>query len=93
MRSWAYNRLGVLMGTSARASCPRWLNLRRGSLPMITLFLSQGDFYATAQRHMREQMLSVSLWFNATHRRSTIIASFLDAVATIAAVASSFPVY
>src|SRR5436309_499065 len=48
MRSWAYNRFGVLMGTSWRASCPRWLNLRRGSLPMIALFLSQGDFYATA---------------------------------------------
>src|SRR2546426_2206600 len=36
------------MGTSWRASCPRWLCLRRDSLPMITLFLSQGDFCATA---------------------------------------------
>jgi hypothetical protein len=37
------------MGTSARASCPRWLNLRRGSSPMITPFLLQGDVYATAR--------------------------------------------
>src|SRR6266496_4315032 len=50
MRSSAYNRFGVLMGTSWPASCPRWYGLREDSLPMITLFPSQGDFYATAQR-------------------------------------------
>src|SRR5947209_1387977 len=36
------------MGTSSRASCSRSLSLRGDSLPMITLFLSQGDFCATA---------------------------------------------
>src|SRR6266436_5915059 len=50
MRSSAYNRFGVLMGTSWPASCPRWYGLREDSLPMITLFPSQGDFYATATR-------------------------------------------
>src|SRR5262245_51837618 len=48
MRSAAYNRFGVLMGTSSRASCPRWLSLRGDSLLMITLISSQGDFCATA---------------------------------------------
>src|SRR4051812_40504563 len=48
MRSSAYNRFGVLMGTSWPASCPRWYGLREDSLPMITLLPSQGDFYATA---------------------------------------------
>src|SRR6516164_6913891 len=48
MRSAAYNRFGVLMGTSSRASSPRWLSLRGNSLPMITLISSQGDFCATA---------------------------------------------
>src|SRR5215475_9834086 len=52
MRSAAYNCLGVLMGTSWPASCPRWSGLRGHSLPMITLFPSQGDFYATAPGHM-----------------------------------------
>src|SRR6266508_3930675 len=47
-RSWAYNRFGVLMGTSWRASGPRWPSLREDVLPMITLFPSQGDFCATA---------------------------------------------
>src|SRR6516225_10814263 len=48
MRSAAYNRFGVLMGTSSRASSPRWLSLRGNSLLMITLISSQGDFCATA---------------------------------------------
>src|SRR4029450_4164006 len=48
MRASAYNRFGVLMGTSSRASGPRWLNMRGDSLPMITLISSQGDFCATA---------------------------------------------
>src|SRR5215831_1778591 len=48
MRSWAYNRLGVLMGTSWSVSCPHWHGLRDNSLPMITPFLSQGGFCATA---------------------------------------------
>src|SRR4029450_10718617 len=48
MRSWAYNRLGVLMGTSWSVSCPHWHGLRDNSLPMITLFLSQGGFCSTA---------------------------------------------
>src|SRR5713101_6118237 len=48
MRFSAYNRCGVLMGTSWRASGPRWPRLRTDSLPMITLFPSQGDFCATA---------------------------------------------
>src|SRR5215211_4714935 len=48
MRSLAYNRFGVLMGTSSRASGPRWLSLRGDSLPMRTLIASQGDFCATA---------------------------------------------
>src|SRR4030095_2240174 len=53
MRSAAYNRFGVLMGTSSRASCPRWLSLRGDSLPMITLISSQGDFCATALGHRK----------------------------------------
>src|SRR5215471_19313924 len=48
MRSWAYNGFGVLMGTSWRASCLRWPSWMGDSWPMITLFLSQGDFCATA---------------------------------------------
>src|SRR5438046_7690315 len=52
IRSWAYNRFGVLMGTSSRASCPRWPSLRGNSWPMITLFSSQGDFCATAFIHI-----------------------------------------
>src|SRR5262245_18271803 len=48
MRSWTYNRFGVLMGTSGRASGPRWPSLRGDVLPMITLFPSQGDFCVTA---------------------------------------------
>src|SRR5262245_53224294 len=47
-RSWAYNRFGVLMGTSGRASGRRWPSLRGDVLPMITLFPSQGDFCVTA---------------------------------------------
>src|SRR5262245_6625837 len=46
-RSWAYNRFGVLMGTSGRASSPRWPSLRGDVLPMITLLPSQGDFCVT----------------------------------------------
>src|SRR4030095_2555526 len=49
MRSWAYNRLGVLMGTSWSVSCPHWHGLRDNSLPMITPFLSQGGFCSTAK--------------------------------------------
>src|SRR6266446_5576998 len=49
MSSSAYNRFGVLMGISWPASCPRWYGLREDSLPMITLFPSQGDFCATAE--------------------------------------------
>src|SRR6516164_6774088 len=48
MRASAYNRFGVLMGTSSRASGSRWLSLRGDSLPMITLIPSQGDFCAIA---------------------------------------------
>src|SRR6266540_2509633 len=55
MRSSAYNRFGVLMGTSWPASCPRWYGLREDSLPMITLFPSQGDFYATATEELSSQ--------------------------------------
>src|SRR5713226_7351238 len=51
MRSSAHNRFGDLMGTSWPTSCPRWYGLREDSLPMITLFLSQGDFCATAKGH------------------------------------------
>src|SRR5439155_21656910 len=58
MRSWAYNGFGVLMGTSWRASCPRWPSLRTGSLPMITLFNSQGDLCATACASSRLLTLS-----------------------------------
>src|SRR5438552_16782691 len=54
IRSWAYNRFGVLMGTSSRASCPRWPSLRGNSWPMITLFSSQGDFCATAIQRCKE---------------------------------------
>src|SRR5215471_15866780 len=51
-RSSGYNRFGVLMGTSWRASGPRWPRLRADSLPMITLFPSQGDFCATAAKDL-----------------------------------------
>src|SRR5262249_51110304 len=47
-RCWAYNRFGVLMGASWRASCSRWLSLRGNPWPMITPFFSQGRFCATA---------------------------------------------
>src|SRR5262245_56187239 len=50
IRSSAYNRFGVLMGTSERASGPRWPSWRDNSMPMITLISSQGDFCATASR-------------------------------------------
>src|ERR1043165_9317812 len=53
MRSWAYNSFGVLMGTSWRASCLRWPSWMGDSWPMITLFLSQGDFCATAEGEIR----------------------------------------
>src|SRR6266487_3464742 len=49
MRSWAYNRFGVLMGASWLASGLRWPSLRVDVVPMITLFPSQGYFCATAQ--------------------------------------------
>src|SRR5881296_1943488 len=48
MRSWAYNRFGVLMGASWRASALRWPRLREDIVPMITPFPSQGYFCATA---------------------------------------------
>src|SRR5882724_12971417 len=48
MRSWAYNRFGVLMGASWRASALRWPRLRGDIVPMITPFPSQGYFCATA---------------------------------------------
>src|SRR6266446_9538481 len=48
MRSWAYNRFGVLMGASWLASGLRWPSLRGDVVPMITLFPSQGYFCATA---------------------------------------------
>src|SRR6266851_8420281 len=38
------------MGASWRASGPRWPSLTGDILPMITLFLSQGDFCATANK-------------------------------------------
>src|SRR6266566_3519276 len=47
------------MGTSWRASCPRWLCLRRDSLPMITLFLSQGDFCATAKKGKQQIVIGL----------------------------------
>src|SRR5712691_9257718 len=52
MRSWEYNRFGVLMGASSLASCPRWPSLRGYSWPMITLFSLQGDFCATASERL-----------------------------------------
>src|SRR4029453_11929017 len=52
MRSWAYNRFGVLMGTSWPASYPHWHGVREVSWPMITLFHSQGGFKATAVPHI-----------------------------------------
>src|SRR5438105_6967403 len=61
MRSSAYNRFGVLMGTSWPASCPRWYGLREDSWPMITLFPSQGDFYATADGALSTSSLNVDL--------------------------------
>src|SRR6266487_1571414 len=51
MRSWAYNRFGVLMGASWLASGLRWPSLRVDVVPMITLFPSQGYFCATAALH------------------------------------------
>src|SRR4029453_15571739 len=39
MRSSGYNRFGVLMGTSWRASCPRSHRLEGDFSPMITLIL------------------------------------------------------
>src|SRR6266581_3284294 len=48
MRSWAYNRFGVLMGASWLVSGLRWPSLRVDVVPMITLFPSQGYFCATA---------------------------------------------
>src|SRR5262249_117400 len=55
MRSSAYNRFGVLMGTSVRASSPPCLSLREGSLPMITLIALKGDLCATAIKLLPER--------------------------------------
>src|SRR5262245_47947735 len=67
MRSSAYNRFGVLMGTSSRASGPRWLSLRGNSLPLITLISSQGDFCATAlavlQEYARKETMRIRLTY------------------------------
>src|SRR4030095_12296603 len=48
MRSSGYNRCGVLMGTSWRASGPRSHRLQGDFSPMITLILLQRAFCATA---------------------------------------------
>src|SRR6516164_5151858 len=73
MRSSAYNRLGVLMGTSARASGPRWLSWRRDSLPMIPLISSQGDFCATANRlRLQLSLFGTELFASISHRRTTL---------------------
>src|SRR5258708_31612081 len=61
MRSWEYNRFGVLMGASSLASCPRWPSLRGYSWPMITLFSLQGDFCATAIPHKASSHDQISL--------------------------------
>src|SRR6266446_7389256 len=47
-RRWAYNRFGVLMGSSGLVSDWREPRLRGYFSPMITLFSSQGDFCAIA---------------------------------------------
>src|SRR5467141_2895422 len=60
MRSWEYNRFGVLMGASSLASCPRWPSLRGYSWPMITLFSLQGDFCATACKDLLSQKFQKS---------------------------------
>src|SRR5262245_47693294 len=69
MRSSAYNRFGVLMGTSSRAACPRWLSLRGDSLPMITLISSQGDFCATAFSQTPAEDLTQERQRFAAHRQ------------------------
>src|SRR5438128_12644093 len=56
MRSWAYNRCGVLMGSSSRAFGLRWPSLKGSSWPMITLFLLTGWFL----RHCPSCLLSPS---------------------------------
>src|SRR6266487_2134607 len=55
MRSWAYNRFGVLMGASWLASGLRWPSLRVDVVPMITLFPSQGYFCATAKNVIKKR--------------------------------------
>src|SRR5882672_1182848 len=72
MRSWAYNGFGVLMGTSWRASGPRWPSLRIDSLPMITLFPSQGDFCATAMTPLSRWGFSVSATFDKSSRSTPL---------------------
>src|SRR6266487_1717537 len=59
MRSWAYNRFGVLMGASWLASGLRWPSLRVDVVPMITLFPSQGYFCATAHQRLLQQQTQV----------------------------------
>src|SRR5439155_1940554 len=73
IRSWAYNRFGVLMGTSSRASCPRWPSLRGNSWPMITLFSSQGDFCATAKKGLVPEWLVTEPQIVALSRKSTVV--------------------
>src|SRR4030095_6360501 len=53
MRSSGYNRCGVLMGTSWRASGPRSHRLQGDFSPMITLILLQRAFCATAKQVVR----------------------------------------
>src|SRR6516162_2074357 len=69
MRSAAYNRFGVLMGTSSRASSPRWLSLRGNSLLMITLISSQGDFCATAHALLDFRLSLPEDWARDEQRR------------------------
>src|SRR6266699_1843179 len=61
MRSWAYNRFGVLMGASWLASGLRWPSLRVDVVPMITLFPAQGYCCATAIHHMVNNALEAIL--------------------------------
>src|SRR5262252_3859737 len=57
MRSSGYNRFGVLMGTSWRASGPRSHRLQGDFSPMITLILLQRAFCATAIKHKQQGRL------------------------------------
>src|SRR5207244_4138575 len=90
MRSWAYNRFGVLMGASWRASALRWPRLREDIVPMITPFPSQGYFCATAladiqdaQRHGNPHIRLLGVILSGVDKRTRLASTLNEYVEQI----------